>query len=187
MFGHDHKDEDKKDEDLTVQPMSTQPVSNGLLGIDDDEEPMGSGDTPALEPSAPPVVTAPSDDPVPQDTASVSPAFSEPATAPAPMQDDQPAVDQSEAMPAPATSSNDDLLNIKKEALEELSPLIDHLDQSAEEKFRTTMMMIQASDNQSLLPQAFAAAKQITDDKKRAQALLDIVNEINYFTHQKSN
>jgi hypothetical protein len=46
------------------------------------------------------------------------------------------------------------------------------------------MMMIQASDNKALLPQAFQAAKDIKDEKKRAQALLDIVNEINYFTHK---
>lgn len=83
-------------------------------------------------------------------------------------------------------SSNDDLLTIKKDALEELSPLVDQLDQTPEEKFHTKMMMIQASDNQALIQSAYDAAKQITDEKIRAQALLDIVNEINYFTqHQQ--
>lgn len=57
-----------------------------------------------------------------------------------------------------------------------------HLDQSPEEKFRTTMMMIQASDNQDLITTAYEAANQITDEKARAQALLDVINEINYFT-----
>jgi hypothetical protein len=46
------------------------------------------------------------------------------------------------------------------------------------------MMLIQASDNQDLLREAFQAAKEITDEKARAQALLDVVNEINYFTQQ---
>ncbi len=46
------------------------------------------------------------------------------------------------------------------------------------------MMMIQASDDQSLIGNAYAAAKEITDEKTRAQALLDIINEINYFTQQ---
>jgi hypothetical protein len=46
------------------------------------------------------------------------------------------------------------------------------------------MMLIQASDNQALLKDAFEAAKQIGDDKIRAQALLDVINEINYFTQQ---
>ena len=48
------------------------------------------------------------------------------------------------------------------------------------------MMMIQASDNQDLVKDAFEAAQKISDEKEKAQALLDVVNEINYFT-QKSN
>ena len=46
------------------------------------------------------------------------------------------------------------------------------------------MMMIQANDNHNLLEKALAAAKMIEDDKIRAQAMLDIVNEINYFSQQ---
>jgi hypothetical protein len=80
------------------------------------------------------------------------------------------------------SAPSDDLLNIKQDALRELKPLVGHLEQNAEEKFRTTMMMIQASDDHSLLQSAYDAAKQITDEKARAQALLDVVNEINYFT-----
>jgi hypothetical protein len=77
----------------------------------------------------------------------------------------------------------DHLLDIKQQALQQLTPLIGHLDQEPEEKFRTTMMMIQASDNDTLIKDAYEAALQIQDEKVRAQALLDIVNEINYFTH----
>lgn len=77
------------------------------------------------------------------------------------------------------------LISIKHHALEELLPLIDKLDQSPEERFRILMMMIQASDNQELIDKAYDAAHGITDDSVRAQALLDIVNEINYFTAQK--
>ena len=50
---------------------------------------------------------------------------------------------------------------------------------------RTTMMMIQATDDAAMIPQAYQAAQAITDEKVKAQALLDVVNEINYFT-QKS-
>lgn len=82
-------------------------------------------------------------------------------------------------------ANSDDLTGIKQDALKQLSPLVKQLDQSPEEKFRTMMMMIQASDDQSLIKEAFESAKQITDDKSRAQALLDIINEINYFTQQK--
>ena len=80
---------------------------------------------------------------------------------------------------------SDDLLQIKQQALQQLSPLVGHLDQSPEDKFRTTMMMIQASDNQALIKEAYEAANAIQDEKARAQALLDIVNEINYFTQSK--
>lgn len=85
----------------------------------------------------------------------------------------------------PVSSDNaDDLLSIKQQALKDLSPLVDNLDQSAEEKFHTMMMMIQASDDKSLLPAAYKAAQSISDDKLKAQALLDVINEINYFTQK---
>jgi hypothetical protein len=74
------------------------------------------------------------------------------------------------------------LLDIKQQALRQLTPLVGHLEQTPEEKFRTTMMMIQGADNQELIKDAYAAAQQISDEKARAQALLDVVNEINYFT-----
>lgn len=84
-------------------------------------------------------------------------------------------------------NSNSGLLDLKQQALHELSPLIGHLEQTPEEKFRTTMMMIQASDDNTMLHSAYEAAKAITDEKVRAQALLDVVNEINYFTQQQSD
>ncbi|MDQ5885125.1 MAG: hypothetical protein QG645_287 [Patescibacteria group bacterium] len=85
----------------------------------------------------------------------------------------------------PSAQQQDDLLIIKQQALQQLSPLVDHLEQSPEEKFTTTMMMIQATDDKSLIPSAFETAKLIKDDKFKAQAMLDIVNEINYFTQHK--
>jgi hypothetical protein len=108
--------------------------------------------------------------------------------------DDAPATATAPAEPAavaaPATvpaatpaAGTDHLLDLKQQALQQLTPLIGHLEQSPEEKFRTTMMMIQAADNDSLIKAAYDAALEIPDEKVRAQALLDIVNEINYFTH----
>lgn len=157
MFGHDKHDDDKnKDEDV-VQPVSTKPVNEDFLGIDK------SGDT-ADDSSTTPVV----DDVDGNDN-------------------EEESVPVSTSSPVPsADPSNDDLLDIKRQALQELSPLVDHLDQSPEEKFKTTMMMIQASDDKSLVPTAYQAAQKISDDKVRAQALLDIINEINYFTQKKS-
>lgn len=84
-----------------------------------------------------------------------------------------------------ASSGSEDLLEMKKEALQKLAPLVDKLDQPPEDKFKTLMMLIQASDNPQFVKNAFSAADQISDEQGRAQALLDVVNEINYFTQTK--
>ncbi|MBA2278832.1 hypothetical protein H0V99_00095 [Candidatus Saccharibacteria bacterium] len=83
--------------------------------------------------------------------------------------------------------ADEDLAAIKQQALQQLSPIIDHLEQSPEEKFHITMMMLQATDDQNLVRTAYEAAKAIVDEKKRAKALLDVVNEITYFTQHKDN
>jgi hypothetical protein len=88
---------------------------------------------------------------------------------------------------SPQTPVPSNLLELKQQALSQLSPLVGHLEQTPEEKFRTTMMMIQASDDQGMLGTAYEAAQAISDEKVRAQALLDVVNEINYFTQNQSN
>ena len=79
------------------------------------------------------------------------------------------------------STTDDNLDVIKKDALQQLEPLVDQLELSTEERFKTTMMMLQASDNQSLIKKAYELAQQIDNPKVKAQALLDIVNEINYF------
>jgi hypothetical protein len=84
-------------------------------------------------------------------------------------------------------NSTNDLIDLKSKALQQLTPLVGHLDQSPEEKFRTTMMMIQASDNQDLIKTAYDAAQAIPNEKAKAQALLDVVNEINYFTQNQTS
>ncbi len=118
--------------------------------------------------------------------------FNPPQQPQGPPTTDQPAVLSDNYNTTPTTnpvipSNNaDDLLNIKQDALKQLNPLVQHLEQTPEEKFKTTMMMIQASDDQSLIKEAYETAQKITDEKAKAQALLDIVNEINYFTQQNN-
>ncbi len=91
------------------------------------------------------------------------------------------------ALPAATTRPiNDDLVTIRQQVITELFPLIDQLDQPPDERYRTLMMMIQATDNQQLIKAAYEAAHNITDIKTKAQALLDIINEINYFTQSKN-
>ncbi|HUC89710.1 MAG TPA: hypothetical protein VMR45_02825 [Patescibacteria group bacterium] len=156
---------------------------NSIVQPSDDNQAVPAD--PSMGMSNPAAPTAPTDNPAPSYEPSNSyidngpaPSSDVPAvSAPAPaMPTDSPAAPSAEPVDGNA------LLDIKQQALQQLSPLVGHLDQSPEEKFRTTMMMIQASDNSDLVKEAYAAAQQITDEKTRAQALLDIVNEINYFT-----
>ncbi|MBX4190829.1 hypothetical protein KW794_01955 [Candidatus Saccharibacteria bacterium] len=132
--------------------------------------------------------------PNPTNTAPVMPSnpFAEndtPVPAPAPsasssLSSTPPPATTSTPPPAAPSSTDDDLLSLKQQALQNLQPLVTHLDQTPEERFKTTMMLIQATDNSALVKQAYEAASKITDEKARAQALLDVVNEINYFTHK---
>ncbi|MGF7229129.1 MAG: hypothetical protein ACQR33_04050 [Candidatus Saccharibacteria bacterium] len=164
MFGH--SDDDQHHEE------HNGPMPDGNLSSDSTAMPTA---TPAL----------PNDD----DAASDFIMTDAPApTEPMQHHDDMPVVihdtshDEPSLAPHPKSHVSDELLRIKQEAIQELAPMVDHLDQTPDEKFRTTMMMIQATDNDQLIPAAYAAAKAIPDEKTRAQAYLDIVNEINYFT-----
>lgn len=84
----------------------------------------------------------------------------------------------------PSSGASGDLESIKRSALAQLSPLVNKLEQTPEEKYKTIMMMIQASDNQDLISEAYENAQKITDEKVKAEALLNIVNEINYFSQK---
>lgn len=79
------------------------------------------------------------------------------------------------------TEVSSGLADLQKQAISELAPILGKLDLSNEDKFNTAMMMVQATDNKALLRDAHEAAKAIENEKVRAQALLDIINEINYF------
>ena len=86
---------------------------------------------------------------------------------------------------SPSTSSsgqNQALLDIKHKALSKLSDLVDNLEHSPEQHFQTLMMIIQETDNIQMMDKAYATALQFKDAKEKAQALLAIANEINYFT-----
>ena len=87
--------------------------------------------------------------------------------------------------PTPATNSPN-LEGVKKDALEELRPLIDKVDLPAEEKFDTYLMLIRSTDDSSLIPPAHVAAQGIVDETRRAQALLDIIKEIDYLSRNQS-
>lgn len=204
LFGHQNDDTD--------QPAQTAPVSDdaGLnpLAVD----PVTGASLPtAPQPPTPTDLEASSvlNQPTDQSTdtsapatpvtdymsssTTVEPQQTEFTDTPAPTPTDPMPTPIDEPTPSPASTddrttapADDSLLALKQQALAQLSPLVGQLDQTPEEKFRTTMMMIQSTDNQALIQDAYDAAQGITDEKVRAQALLDVINEINYFTQQKS-
>lgn len=84
--------------------------------------------------------------------------------------------------PTEGTGDTGELDGVKKDALEQLRPLIEKLDLEPADKFDKYLMMLRASDDPALIKPAFEAAQGITGEKEKAQALLDIINEINYIT-----
>ena len=85
----------------------------------------------------------------------------------------------------PVSTGDSGLDKIKASALEELKPLVGKLSLAPEEKFDTLLLIIRSTDDQSLLDEAHAAAKAIDDETKRAQALLDIIKEVDYFSAKR--
>lgn len=87
--------------------------------------------------------------------------------------------------PAPvAPQISGDLETIKKDAIVALRPLVDKLELAPEEKFDTYLLLLRSTDDKELIGPANEAAKAITDESRRAQALLDIIKEIDYLSGQ---
>ena len=86
---------------------------------------------------------------------------------------------------APATAADPALDTIKQTALNELRPLVDKLDVSPEEKFDTYLLLLRSTDDKTLIAPAHDAAVAIVDEARRAQALLDIIKEIDYLSNPR--
>lgn len=89
-----------------------------------------------------------------------------------------------EVLTGPVPSGHEELEHIKKEALEELKPLVDKLDLPPEEKFDILLLIIRSTDDEELVAKAHDTATQIADDGRKAQALLDIIKEVDYFSNK---
>lgn len=152
---------------MDIQPTNQQPISDDqelakvLAGLNQ------QADEVAVTPVATDATTMP--DPIAEPEL---PTVSEPVAEPAPM------------TPAPvaavAAAVSGDLESIKQNALSELRPLVDKLNVAPEEKFDTYLLLLRSTDDQALIAPAFEAARAITDEARRAQALLDIIKEIDY-------
>lgn len=169
--------------DITPQDTTTQqPIS-------DDQELAKAlaGVLPGTEAVAPAAVPAPTEEPMKfEETPVAAPAGATNPAADAPSDGSNASTDEDRtpatpASPAPSAPSGD-LEGIKKDALNELRPLIDKVDLPAEEKFDTYLMLIRSTDDSSLVAPAHAAAQAIADEKRRAEALLEIVKEIDYLS-----
>ncbi|AHB42213.1 bifunctional phosphoglucose/phosphomannose isomerase [Candidatus Saccharibacteria bacterium RAAC3_TM7_1] len=193
-----------------IEPINNQPLSDDqelakvLAGVSQqaDETTTNGGATDVSLPATPPL---------PQDDSAATPSPEDDTTAPAddtslasdvespsistvpPKSTDvetstlPPAADTPLSIPTPSLSSmpvsgGSELDGIKQEALGELRPLVDKLNVAPEEKFDTYLLLLRSTDDKALIAPAHDAAKNIPDETRRAQALLDIIKEIDFLT-----
>lgn len=168
--------------DITPDNSNTQPISDdqdlakALAGVlPDDPAAQKKDDGMEFEetnktPSAPPA-SVPAVEPT-ADTAALLP----------PLPDPTPADDKKSDDHATAPAANPELEEIKLDALKELRPLMDHVDLLPEEKFDAYLMLIRITDDPTLIAPAHTAAQNIADEKRKAEALLDIIKEIDYLS-----
>jgi hypothetical protein len=98
-----------------------------------------------------------------------------------------------EAPTAPAMETSVNIMNepngnslddLRQKALRDLRPIVDKVELNDEESFDVLLLLIRETDDESLLPRAYEAARQIQDEARRAQALLDVIKETDYFKHK---
>lgn len=161
------------DEPTTQQPISDdQELAKVLAGVSADEPTVGE-----------PIVTTPVPDPVapPADDTVVAPEPAAEQAVEAPTPEVVPDI-----APVTAPAAGGQLDSIKLEALQELRPLVDKLNVSAEEKFDTYLLLLRSTDDRDLIAPAHEAAKNIEDEARRAQALLDIIKEIDFLSQNQA-
>ena len=152
---------------MDLQPQTTKPISDDqelakvLAGVSQESNNLDFEETPATT-TVVPAVTASADTPTTEDVT-------------------VPAIPQ---MPTDSiqNAGNNDLDSIKKEALVELRPLVGKLDLAPEDKFDTYLLLIRSTDDKELIGPAHVAAQNIPDETKRAQALLEIIKEIDFLS-----
>ncbi len=173
--------------DTNIQPISDdQELAKVLAGVSQDNAAQ-SNDEPAVIPT--PVIPGavlPSDTPKADEPAADAPvAMPTPDPVPEPVAepDNMPSLNTSDDSSVPAPSG--ELDSIKQQALGELRPLVDKLDVNPEEKFDTYLLLLRSTDDKDLIAPAHDAAKAITDEARRAQALLDIIKEIDFLSQNQ--
>lgn len=159
-------------------PQTAQPADPAAMPMppgSDQSEQQPQPETAEAAPAEPQATDQPAED---ADTQTPQPT--EPSSAPE-------AAQSAPAHAQQSPSASPELDSIKKSALEELRPLVDKLNLPSDEKFDTLLLIIRSTDDQGLVSQAYDAAKSIEDESKRAEALLDIIKEIDYFANPQQN
>ena len=101
-----------------------------------------------------------------------------PASAPAAEAVAEPAPVASAEPAAPVSEMGGDLAKVRESALQELVPLMDKVDITANEKFDIYSEVIESTHDKSIVEKALEAAKAIDDEKAKAENLLKLVKMI---------
>ncbi len=171
---------DDANEPTTQQPISDdQELAKVLAGVTqqaDEAVDAGSGTTFGPITTEAPTEAAPTENTLP------TPATEEPVVPSVPASEPETVAPVEPVAPSVPVAGGGELDNVKQEALSELRPLVDKLNVSPEEKFDTYLLLLRSTDDQALIAPAHEAAKGISDEARRAQALLDIIKEIDFLS-----
>lgn len=80
-------------------------------------------------------------------------------------------------MNMPETAASSELSEIKKNMIQDLIPLMDHVSIDADRKFGFYKEAITSTHDKTMVPAAYEAVKGIEDDTKKAEALLYLIDE----------
>lgn len=184
---------------MDINPQVTKTISDDpelakvLAGVNMQTDQPLQFDTPPVMPA--PTTTAPEDQPsddtddnsASNDDTTAVPAPESPGPAPERAEtnpyETTPLPESTPSIPTAQVSQSGDLSSIKKDALNDLRPLVGKLDIAPEEKFDTYLLLIRSTDDKTLIEPAYASAQAIADESRRAQALLDVIKEIDYLSN----
>lgn len=159
---------------MNIQPTNQQPIS------DDQELAKVLAGVSQQADEAAAIAPADADEAAAEEVLAASIAATPPAAA-APTEPEPIVPPSSPVAPVVAPAMPiEDLSTIKQDALNELRPLVDKLNVQPEEKFDTYLLLLRSTDDKTLIGPAHDAARSIPDEARRAQALLDIIKEIDY-------
>lgn len=164
MFGHDKTDDTSQqtnmadpNDDQTLVDQTVQQMPHDELNLPEPEIHSPVQDVPAEDYIATPIGM-----PLPSETPEVQSV---------------PVSETAIGITSAGTLSN--LGALRQDALHELSPLIGQLDQTPDEKYATAKMVYEETKDQNILSAVYEAAKNLPDEKAKAEAIYDVIQKIN--------